>query len=191
MKNGERRIWLMGTELILRPISAAEYINAANEASALEAKYGADEETKKILKGACLTACGVFDGEERKFANGEEVLSALSVHEILFAAEEYAAKTVTRMADYEDMGQKKFAQAEEKQEAESREKPSATEENFFISLRKDVITGEIRNEKADGILHEHYGREEVPEAEGNMDIYRISEAAERDSRRYDGGFERY
>lgn len=192
MKDGEKRIWLTGTECELRPVSAAEFIAAKHEAESMEEKYGTDEETKKLLEGACLTARSIFVGGERRFSSGEEVLNELSVHEILFTAAEYSNEEILEITE-------KYKQ-NPKPELFERKIQGVKE---FFSFKRDPLTGEVwtENEQEQG-----GGRVFLPTnyyESINLDFDRrgknreritvrcISDSIERDSRRYDAGFEQY
>ncbi len=90
MKNGtEVRMWLYGTECELRPVSAAAYLKARNEAEKLKAEYGEGEVAKELVYAACVVSQGVYEDGERLFSTGDDVLKELTPEEIFSVWQEY------------------------------------------------------------------------------------------------------
>lgn len=81
---------MLDTELELAPISAGELLSARAESGCLMDKYGGEDGLcERLCLGACILALGLYDGENRAFSTGDEVLENLTAEEILYAAGEY------------------------------------------------------------------------------------------------------
>lgn len=203
---------LGGTELLLRPVSAAEYLRARAQAGALAEACGGDGGTGLIL-GACLVAAGAYDGEQPAFASGAEALERLTPDEILGAAAEYAltsAKTggetgentgaavnnITADKDTEPFGReisgRKAESApetppEQVPEADGDGKQGETPERSRLTLRR---TPEPAAQPRKELSAPAPQSASFP-ADGGDRMRRVSDFFERDCRRYDGAFRRY
>ena len=85
----EIRIWLMGTECELRPLSAGAGLRARKNARELLTELGGNDGADRLIEGAGLIAEGLYEGEKRVFDSPMEVLDALSPEQILELAAEY------------------------------------------------------------------------------------------------------
>jgi len=87
-RDTEIRIYIMGDERELRPLSAESLLQAMKESRTIFEEYGG---SAGLIEGACVVARGLFGSDdERVFADGREVLEALTAEEIDMAASEYA-----------------------------------------------------------------------------------------------------
>lgn len=87
-RDAEVRIYILGDERELRPLSAGSLLEAMRESRTLLEEYGG---SVGIIEGACVVARGLFaaDGTQL-FADGREALETMTAEEIDMAAAEYA-----------------------------------------------------------------------------------------------------
>jgi len=204
MTERETFMWLDGAECELRPISAAAFIGARQEAKALEAVYGDDGETRELLLGACLAARGVYADGERRFERGEEALKALTAEALLSLAAEYAlpeAKKAPEETKEESAPQRVRQETDERDQERAKSRTAETqdvmtlrrlpEEPASVTLRGGrpslVGTEEDASEADAGYRFE---RDETAAPAREL-LRSVSDLLERDSRRYDAAFERY
>ncbi|MBQ3405398.1 MAG: hypothetical protein IJG63_08300, partial [Oscillospiraceae bacterium] len=85
----ELRVWLMGTECELRPISAKTRLESRKKAGELFLQLGGDAQSDRLIEAAALISAGLYDGDRPVFASPEEALESLSADEILELAADY------------------------------------------------------------------------------------------------------
>ena len=89
-RDPEVRIFLMDTECELRPLSAAQALEARRESRRLLTEYGGDERDRALIESACLVAAGLYADGRPVFPDGLEALLSLTEEEIAFAAAGYS-----------------------------------------------------------------------------------------------------
>lgn len=192
-RNTETRLWLMDRECELRPLTAAARLETIKASDGLMDKYGGGEEAKVLLRGAFMTAMGLYDGEKPVFSSGEEALEYLTPEEIIGIYEMYGEIKLPDMTEHGDEGDKMPPQGKKTEiynQPQGIEKAQTRAEQGRETLRKRTADGENRNESADSYSSGSYieirKSTAIPER-----MESISDFFERDSRRYDGAFELY
>lgn len=203
MRFGEEVIiTLAGEEMILRPVSAADRLDAGKESRGIAAALEAADDEMRLIKAACIIAKGAYEGEKAVFGSGEEVLSRLTAEEIFEAAAEYdeipgkpeqeaddgmRMNQILQNADAETAGMKMIS--EEADAAESGAAYRAGETDALPLYARRTLSAVHAREYAetDAVQTERL----VMLLTGETDAKLLSDIFERDARRYDGGIVKY
>lgn len=172
----------------LTVVTAAQVLALRRETLGLREADGAEN---ALRLSAALLALSLRRGGERVFADGGQVLQALSLGQVRRLAAAYerldeGAELEALFAPEEDGASRAGAQERA---------PSAAEENpsfdraRFDALRAQTRSRAVSRAQAAAMPHRTVPAEETANGEGAA--WTVSAALERDARRYDGAYERY
>lgn len=217
MRGGDEvRLLISGTELLLRPISAADYIMAGKESREISGAIESSPAENELIKAASLAAKGLYLDDERAFGNVWQVLETLTPEELMLVAAEYSAdkpqlpetdESLQKHAESTEKEAISRAEAAEKSKAEKPEPKKKRVPADIAELRTSTEKTAVVDEKPQKKITVEYAQDFTPEEQARnrrmvaevtgydpevqMKMQKVSDYFERDSRRYSSGFERY
>lgn len=180
---------LGGKRVRLTLLSAAEVLRARREALHLEQADGAE---LSLRLDAALLALSLRSGGERVFADAEQALDALSVGQIRrYAAAYERLDEGARLEELRTAAQEHGEQAQEKNESFDEERFARLKRGELPTLEAPAQQDEAAQESAGVWARQTEDTSAAPEAVHALSVQELSNAFERDARRYDGAFQAY
>ena len=194
MSDTETRVYIADTEAELRTVSASQFLAARKRGLDYAKENGGDMLSASVVFWAELIRAAAYDGDTPLFSTADEVLTRLTVDEIVSVSEDIGLpKTVTPMTSETETKKAVSPEAEiipiPKTEAFS-DSETANKENE--SPDEETAAERTVRKKPDGTDYSD-GREEytklpqrITQTPTFSGMQEISDFFERDARRYDG-----
>lgn len=184
-RTDEVRMWLLGGEKELRPITASDTLKIRKSLFEKSELFGDDEVSRRILLGALTAVEGVYEDGERAFSDENDVLENLTAEEILAILDEYGEASVPEKNKTEEATEVEDAfgykrQAEESGEGEKKKEADLHPESNE-SIRRRHFEVKQDGEAIPGGTSERYFTEYLYTA---VSPQKVSDFFEKDSRRY-------
>lgn len=170
-------------------LSAAEVLRARRETLHLERADGAE---LSLRLDAALLALSLRSGGERVFADAEQALDALSVGQIRrYAAAYERLDEGARLEELRTIAQEHGEQTQEKNESFDEERFARLKRGELPVREAPAQQDEAAQESAGVWVQQTEDASAAPEAVHALSVQELSNAFERDARRYDGAFQAY
>ena len=194
-RTDEVRMLLGGDELEIRRLSAFELLSARKTARELSSELGVEGGDEQIVLAAAIVAQSAFADDGPAFDSALDALEKLTADELFEAAAENAVKERNTEDIAFDAEKANFLHAGNMQEQTSGGIPeravrvdmTAQDTPYIRQMRDDRADERHMRYESMAALHVSVPSGAAPDADAGY----ISDVFERDSRRYDGAFERF